>query len=260
MTDLEIRLIPAFTDNYIYALRDSASGAVAVVDPGEAGAAIAALERFGWRPDLILLTHHHPDHIGGAIELRTRFGSQVVGALADQSRLPPLDRAVAEGDQVLLGGTELAVLEVPGHTVGHIAYVGGGALFSGDTLFSLGCGRMFEGTAAQMWNSLTKLRALPDTLAIYCGHEYTASNARFAVTVDPDNAALHRRIAEVTALRAAGRPTIPASLADERATNPFLRADDPTVARMLGLDREPSDAVADPVAVFAALRQRKDHF
>ncbi len=234
--------IPLFTDNYAWLLRDAATGATAVVDPADAAAIEAAVLREGGRLDLILLTHHHEDHVAGTDAVRARFGAQVAGAAADAHRLPRLDHALAEGDTVRLGESSGVVIDTPGHTRGHIAFhfAEGGVLICGDTLFSLGCGRLLEGTAAEMFTSLGKLAALPDATLVCCGHEYTAANARFALSIDPDNTALQARAAEVTALRAAGRPTIPAQLAGERAANPFLRARD--------------------AAALADIRARKDRF
>jgi hydroxyacylglutathione hydrolase len=256
MAALEIELIPALKDNYIYLLREPASGRVAVVDPCEAAPVEAVLDRHGWRLDLILNTHHHNDHIGGNEGLKRRYGVEVVAPAADRHRIPTLDRAVAEGDRVRLGEEEAVVIEVPGHTSGHIAFwfAGSHALFCGDTLFSLGCGRLFEGTPTQMWTSLSKLRALPDAAMVHCGHEYTAANARFATHIEPNNAALARRAEEVARIRAEGRPTIPANLGVEKAINPFLRADDPALAAAMGM------AGAGAVEVFAAVRAAKDKF
>jgi hydroxyacylglutathione hydrolase len=253
---MDIQLIPAFSDNYVYLFKDPASEAVGIVDPGEAKPVLAALDRLGWRPTHIFNTHHHADHIGGNGVLKQRFGCTIVGPAADRHRIPDLDVAVGEEDAYRFGSQEVRVFETPGHTSGHIAlwFSEASALFSGDTLFALGCGRLFEGTPAQMWNSLLKLRALPADTRIYCGHEYTLSNARFAVTVDPDNPALKERAANIAVLRDAGKPTIPTTLGMERATNPFLRADDPDVAAAVGL------AGADPVEVFAEIRRRKDQF
>jgi hydroxyacylglutathione hydrolase len=253
---MDIQLILAFSDNYVYLFKDPASEAVGIVDPGEAKPVLAALDRLGWRPTHIFNTHHHADHIGGNGVLKQRFGCTIVGPAADRHRIPDLDVAVGEEDAYRFGSQEVRVFETPGHTSGHIAlwFSEASALFSGDTLFALGCGRLFEGTPAQMWNSLLKLRALPADTRIYCGHEYTLSNARFAVTVDPDNPALKERAANIAVLRDAGKPTIPTTLGMERATNPFLRADDPDVAAAVGL------AGADPVEVFAEIRRRKDQF
>lgn len=237
-----VRPIPILSDNYAWLLTEEASGAVAIADPADAGPSIAALEQAGGRLDLILLTHHHADHVAGTDAVRARFGATVVGAAADAHRLPRLDIAVREGDRVPFGGAEAEVIETPGHTVGHVAYhfADGGVLLCGDTLFSLGCGRLMEGTPAQMFASLRKFAALPPGTLVCCGHEYTQVNARFALSVDPGNAALAARAAEVAALRAEHRPTVPSRIADELLANPFLRAPD--------------------IAAFAELRARKDRF
>jgi hydroxyacylglutathione hydrolase len=252
---LQIELIPAFADNYIYLLRETENGTVAVVDPGDAGPVIEKLEAEDLPLHLILLTHHHADHIGGLQRLKQQYGAEAVGPAADNYRIEGLDRTVTEGDEVAIGALTADVIETPGHTAGHIAFhvPAAQALFSGDTLFSLGCGRLFEGTPEQMWASLTKLRALPDETQIYCGHEYTLSNARFARSIDPDNAALAERAAEVEALREADKPTIPALLSTEKAANPFLRADISALQHALGRDGD------DPVEVFAEIRQRKNN-
>ena len=253
---LTVDLIPAYDDNYIYLLTETEGGAVAVVDPGHAEPVIADLERRGSGLDVILLTHHHGDHVGGAPELKRRYGASIIGPHADAHRLPFLDTAVREGDTVTVGAETGQVVETHGHTSGHISiwFPDSRALFCGDTLFSLGCGRLFEGTAEEMWSSLGKLRALPDDAHIYCGHEYTQSNGRFALATDPDNAALKARCAHVEALRREGRSTIPVSLGEEKAANPFLRADDPGLQAALGM------AGAAPAKVFAELRARKDRF
>jgi hydroxyacylglutathione hydrolase len=219
--------ISCLSDNYLWVLHDTATGAVAVCDPGEAEPAIKAVQGLGGRLDLILLTHHHGDHVGGVAALQAQFGGRIVGASADAHRLPRLDQAVAGGDTVRLGGAVGHVLETPGHTVGHIAFhfPDAPAVLCGDTLFSLGCGRLLEGSAAQMRASLQALAALPPATQVCCGHEYTESNARFALTVEPENAALIARAGNVRALRAAGQPSVPTTIAMELAENPFVRAD-----------------------------------
>ncbi|HJS85539.1 MAG TPA: hydroxyacylglutathione hydrolase [Acetobacteraceae bacterium] len=234
--------VPILSDNYAWLLRDAASGAVAIVDPADPGPIIAAVERAGGRLDMILLTHHHADHVAGTDAVRARFKCPVVGAAADAHRLPRLDRAVREGDTVQLGGAEARVIDTPGHTRGQINFYfsDGDVLLSGDTLFSLGCGRLIEGTAEEMFASLRKLATLPADTLVCCGHEYTASNARFALTVEPDNAALRARAEEVRRLREANRPTVPSRLGEELAANPFLRAPD--------------------AASFARVRAQKDAF
>ena len=234
-----VQPVPLLSDNYAWLLRDSETGAVAIADPSEARGVVQALGPSG-RLDLIFLTHHHADHIDGAGDLRERYGARVVGAAADSHRLPKLDIAVAEGDEVRFGGTAAVVIATPGHTLGHIAYFfpKGSVLLCGDTLFSVGCGRLFEGTAEEMFASLKKLAALPDETLVACGHEYTESNVRFALTVEPENLALHARALEVKQLRSAGRPTVPVLLAQERATNPFLRA---ATAQRLGEIRAAKD-------------------
>jgi len=234
--------VPILSDNYAWLLRDEASGATAIVDPADAEACIAALEQQGGRLDLILITHHHDDHIAGVDAVRARFGADVVGAAADRRRLPRLDREVAEGESVSLGESKFDVIDTPGHTLGHISYFSpdGNVLLCADTLFSLGCGRIIEGTAADMFSSLQKLARLPGDSLVCCGHEYTQSNARFALTVEPGNTALQRRAKEVDRLRQEGKPTVPSRLADELAENPFLRAPD--------------------VATLADIRKRKDNF
>ncbi|GBR02031.1 hydroxyacylglutathione hydrolase [Acetobacter oeni] len=227
--------IPALSDNYVWLLTDEKTGAVAVVDPGDPAPVRTVIEAHGGRLDLILLTHHHSDHTGGAEVLRERYGARMVGAEADEARLPRLDQAVRAGDHVTLGDSRASVIDTPGHTLGHIAYYFADppSLFCGDTLFSLGCGRLFEGTAKDLFDSFRRFDALPDQTRVYCGHEYTESNARFDLRIDPDNAALARKAAEVFALRAEHKPTLPSTLGSERACNPFLRAPDiETLARL----------------------------
>ncbi len=232
--------IPMLSDNYAWLLRESVSGKVAIVDPAEAEPAIAAIEAAGGRLDVIFLTHHHGDHIDGVPALVARYKPVVIGNAADAHRLPKLDVAVHEGELVDFGAAKVRVIDTPGHTLGHISYyiADGGVLLPADTLFSLGCGRLFEGTAADMFRSLQKFSDLPDETLVCAGHEYTASNAKFALAVDPENAALQARAAEVTALRAAGKATLPVRLGTERETNPFLRAPD---AETLGRLRKQKD-------------------
>lgn len=254
MAKLDIRYIQALRDNFVYFLREPDSGAVAVVDPSEHEPVLAAAEKWGWKITHILNTHHHPDHTGGNLAIKDATGCTIVGPGPDRDRIPGIDVEVDEGDTYTLGDQVAKVFFIPGHTRGHIAFwfEESKALFSGDTLFLMGCGRTFEGTPEQMWNSLLKLRALPDDTRVYCGHEYTLANAKFAVTVDPENEALRERLAKVEKVREAGEFTVPGTLAEERATNPFLRADDPGVAAAVDL------AGADPAAVFAEVRGRKD--
>ena len=253
---LEIVTIPCRSDNYAYLLRDTATGRVGLVDAPEAEPIRMELARRGWGLYLILITHHHDDHIAGVDALRGEFGAAVVGAAADRARLPALDKAVADGDRVALGESAGTVFEVPGHTIGHVAYhfPASHALFSADSLMVMGCGRLFEGTAEQMWRSLARLAALPPETLVYSGHEYAESNLRFALSVDGENPELRARAEEVAALRARGEATVPARLDLEIATNPFLRARDPGMKARLGL------AGAPDAAVFAEIRRRKNAF
>lgn len=253
---LEIVQIPVLNDNYVYLAREPASGAVAVVDPAVHEPVLAELRRRDWKLTHILNTHHHPDHVGGNMALKDATGCRIVGPKADAARIPGIDVTLADGERWSLGAEEAVIFDVPGHTSGHIAYwfAQSAALFCGDTLFALGCGRLFEGTPGQMWSSLQKFLALPDHARVYCAHEYTESNARFAVTVEPGNAALTKRYEAIKTARARGLPTVPSLLGEEKATNPFLRPMSQNLRATLGLTD------ADDVAVFAETRRRKDTF
>lgn len=253
---LEIITLPCLSDNYAYLLHNAATGETAVVDVPEAGPIEAELAARSWRLTDILITHHHWDHIDGVEALRAATGARVIGAATDAHRLPKLDVALSEGDNVAVCSENAQVLDVSGHTIGHIAYYfrDAGAVFTADSLMALGCGRVFEGTMEQMWNSLRKLAALPADTMVYSGHEYTAGNARFALTIEPDNPALISRAGEIDKARAEGRPTVPSRLSEEFATNPFLRASQPEVKQALGMVGAPD---AD---VFAEIRRRKDRF
>ncbi len=253
---LQILTIPCLSDNYAYLAHDPNTGQTACVDVPEAAPILKALEEKAWTLSHVLLTHHHADHVQGLAEVLASAPAQVVGAAADAHRLPTLDIAVAEGDTISIGDQVGEVLEVSGHTVGHIAFhfPGSKAAFTADSLMALGCGRVFEGTMPQMWESLQKLAALPPETLIYSGHEYTAANARFALSVDPANGMLLSRANAIEAARAKGQPTVPSALAEELATNPFLRVQDPAIQAHLGMTG------AGPARVFAEIRTRKDCF
>ena len=255
-TTLDIVTIPVLNDNYVWLMREPQSGAVGVVDPAVAGPVLAEAASRRWRITHILNTHHHGDHVGGNREIKEATGCRIVGPRRDRARIPGIDIEVDDGERFRFGEAEADVFFVPGHTKGHIAYAfrDQKTLFCGDTLFALGCGRMFEGTAQQMWASLSRLRALPDDMKVYCAHEYTQVNARFAVTIEADNDRLLKRSAAIDAARAKGEATVPSMLGEEKATNPFLRADVPAVQRAVGMPG------GDPVAVFAEVRHRKDVF
>lgn len=253
---IDIRQFPCLSDNYGYLVRDRSTGATAAIDTPDAAAINAALDRDGWRLTHIFNTHWHPDHAGGNLALKERWTCRIIGPEGEAERIPGLDERVRDGDIVSLGAARARVRATPGHTLGHIVYhfAEDSIAFVGDTLFAMGCGRLFEGTPEQMWSSLQRITALPPETMLYCAHEYTQANARFALTVDPANPALRVRAAAVDAARAKGEATVPSTLGEELATNPFLRARDAGVQRTLGLEG------ADPVAVFAEIRRRKDHF
>lgn len=253
---LEIHQFPCLDDNYGFLIHEPSSGATATVDTPEVAPINAALEERGWQLTHILNTHHHFDHAGGNEALKTQWGCTIVGAANDAHRIPGIDVQVRDGEVIELGAARAKVFEVPGHTTGHIAYyfAEDGAAFVGDTMFALGCGRLFEGSPDQMWGSLSKLMALPDETFVYCAHEYTQANAAFAVTVEPGNDELAARVKEIADLRAQGLPTVPTTIGRERATNPFVRpgsADLQATIDMVG---------SDPVSVFAETRKRKDNF
>jgi hydroxyacylglutathione hydrolase len=256
MSDLQIRMFPCLQDNYAYLLHDAGAGVTAAIDTPDAHAILAELERQGWQLTHIFNTHHHADHAGGNLLLKERTGCTIVGPRADAARIPGIDVEVGEGDIVRLGSHEAHVYDTPGHTRGHIVYFfpDDGAAFVGDTLFAMGCGRLFEGTPRQMWTSLQKIKNWPAATRLYCAHEYTQANARFALTVEPDNRALVERASRVDRLRAERRPTIPTTLGEELATNPFLRAASADLQRTIGLSS------ADEIAVFAKTRALKDVF
>ncbi|HWK46200.1 MAG TPA: hydroxyacylglutathione hydrolase [Stellaceae bacterium] len=256
MAALTIHQIPVLADNYCYLLHDAATGVTAVIDPAEAAPILAELEKTGWTLGHILNTHYHGDHTGGNLALKAATGATVAGPAGESAKIPGIDVALGEGDTYAVGVAVASITEVPGHTGGHIAFyfAESNALFSGDSLFALGCGRVFEGTGPQMWQSLDKLRHLPAETLVYCGHEYTESNARFAVTIEPENAALADRVVGIKATRAAGRWTVPSLMADELATNPFLRADRPELQAAIGMAGRPA------AEVFTEIRRRKDVF
>ena len=256
MAKLEIHQFPCLSDNYGVLIHDPESNVTATIDTPESGPIESALRDKGWTLTHILNTHHHGDHTGGNTELKAKTGCQIVGPKPEAAKIPGLDISVGQGDTYDFGGHIATIIETPGHTLGHIAFhfADDGVAFVGDTLFALGCGRVFEGTMAQMWSALQRLMELPRDTVIYCGHEYTTANAAFAVTIDPDNQELMERVEEIAALRSEGRPTVPTTLDLELRTNPFLRPTDPAVQAHLGM------AGADPGDVFAEIRRRKDNF
>ncbi|XOV82251.1 MAG: hydroxyacylglutathione hydrolase [bacterium] len=253
---IEVVQIPCLNDNYGYLIHASGSGLTATIDTPEVGPINDALAQRGWRLTHIFNTHHHFDHAGGNEALKAQWGCTVIGADNDAARIPGIDQRVADGDQFKFGDVVVTVFEVPGHTTGHIAFYLGAEnmVFVGDTLFALGCGRLFEGSAEQMWHSLQKLMALPDDTIVYCAHEYTQANAAFALSVEPANRELQQRARQIDELRAQGRPTVPTSIGLERATNPFVRPSSADLRQTIGLES------ASDVEVFAETRRRKDNF
>jgi hydroxyacylglutathione hydrolase len=253
---LELVTIPCLTDNYAYLVHNATTGETALIDVPEAPPILAALQTRGWRLDHILITHHHPDHIDGVPAVVAATGAKVTGAAADAHRLPPLDTRVAEGDTLIIGGEACHVIDVSGHSIGHVAFhfPASNLVFTADSLMALGCGKLFEGAPAMAYASLLKLAALPGDPLVCSGHEYTAANARFAATLEADNAALISRIAQVTALREKGQPTVPSRLSEELATNPYLRAHLPQMKAAVSLPN------ATDAEVFAEIRARKDRF
>jgi hydroxyacylglutathione hydrolase len=249
---LEITLVPCLTDNYAYLVE--ADGLCAVVDPSEPEPVKRALA--GRKLTHILNTHHHFDHTGGNIPLKDAYGAKVIGAEKDRDRISGIDEGVSEATPWRFGSHTARILEIPAHTSGHIAFAfeDEGAVFTGDTLFAMGCGRLFEGTPQMMWSSLSKLMRLDDDMRVYCGHEYTLSNGKFAMTLEPGNADLRARMKEIEAARAKGEPTIPSTIGLEKRTNPFLRPDAPEIRKTLGMED------ASDVEVFAETRRRKDNF
>ena len=254
---MEVYQFPCLQDNYSFLLHDPSTGATAVVDTPEVAPIEAALKEKGWKLTHILNTHHHWDHTGGNAELKAMHGCEVIGPRGEtKGEIPGADRAVGEGDEVSVGNIVAKVLDTPGHTAGHIVYhfPTERKVFVGDTLFAMGCGRLFEGTASQMWTSVQKITSMPPETSVYCAHEYTLSNAKFAVSVDPHNEDLAARVKEVEAKRAAGVPTVPTTVANELATNPFCRPHAASLRKTLGMEN------AEDVAVFAETRKRKDNF
>jgi hydroxyacylglutathione hydrolase len=256
MAKLEIYQFPSRSDNYGVLIHDAETGATAAIDAPEAEPLLEALQEKGWTLTDILVTHHHADHTAGIGPLKKKTGCTVTGPAREAGSIPGLDVEVKEGDTVAVGGVKAKVIETPGHTRGHVSYYfpEDGAVFVGDTLFSVGCGKLLEGDAPTMWASLSKLATLPPDTDVYCGHEYTGANCRFALTVEPENEALQARAAEVAANDARGAPSLPTTIGQELATNPFLRASSPAIQHRLGMEGKPLDAV------FGEVRRRKDRF
>jgi hydroxyacylglutathione hydrolase len=254
MAKLEIEQFPCLSDNFGVLIHDAAANATASIDAPDADAVHRALEDRGWRLSHILTTHHHADHTGGNLALKSATGCKIIGPRAEQAKIPGIDEAVGQGDSFHFGTFEMRVIDTPGHTAGHITYwcPTAGVAFAGDTLFAIGCGRVIEGNAQMMWQSLQKLMALPPDTVVYCGHEYTQANARFALTIEPENEALKARAQEVDQLRAAGKPTLPTTIGLELATNPFLRPNVPAIQERLGMVGRPD------WQIFGEIRERKN--
>ena len=254
MPKLEIYQFPCLSDNFGVLIHDAASNVTASIDAPAAAAVTGALAATGWKLTHILTTHHHADHTDGNLELKAETGCTIVGPRAEAQRIPGIDKSVGQGDTFEFGTFDVQVLDTPGHTAGHISYYIPGAkvAFVGDTLFALGCGRVIEGNAQMMWNSLQKLMALPPDTSVYCGHDYTQSNARFALTIEPDNAALVARSKAVDAKRVAGQATLPTTIGEELATNPFLRPNIPAIHQRLGMVGRPQ------WEIFGEIRERKN--
>ncbi|KAI4324345.1 hypothetical protein L6164_023892 [Bauhinia variegata] len=256
-SSLQIELVPCLRDNYAYLLHDVDTGTVGVVDPSEAMPIIDALSKKNRNLTYILNTHHHHDHTGGNVELKARYGAKVIGPGIDKERIPGIDICLNDGDKWMFAGHEVFIMETPGHTRGHISFYfpGSGAIFTGDTLFSLSCGKLFEGTPHQMFTSLKKIMSLPDDTSIYCGHEYTLSNSKFALSIEPENKELQSYAAHVSHLRSKGLPTIPTTLKLEKACNPFLRTSSAEIRRSLNIAETADDAEA-----LGVIREAKDKF
>ncbi|KAL3829209.1 hypothetical protein ACJIZ3_018011 [Penstemon smallii] len=256
-SSLQIELVPCLQDNYAYLLHDVGTGTVGVVDPSEAVPIIDALNRKNWNLNYILNTHHHHDHTGGNMELKERYGAKVIGSSLDKERIPGIDIALNDGDNWMFAGHEVLIMTTPGHTRGHISFYfpGSKSIFTGDTLFSLSCGKLFEGTPQQMYSSLRKIISLPDDTNVYCGHEYTLSNSKFALSIEPGNEELQSYASQVAHLRYKGLPTIPTLLKREKLCNPFLRTSSKEIRRSLNISESADDAEA-----LGAIRRAKDNF
>ena len=254
MAKLDIQQFPCLSDNYGVLIRDAEAGVTAAIDAPDASQVAAALKEKGWRLTHILTTHHHGDHTAGNLALKADTKCTIIGPRGEAAKVPVIDQKVGEGDTFKFGSFEVRVLDTPGHTAGHITYLipSAGVAFVGDTLFAIGCGRVIEGNAQMMWNSLQKLMALPKETQVYCGHEYTQSNAKFALTIEPENAALVKRAKEVDQLRAAGKPTLPTNIGIELETNPFLRPSVPAIQQRLGMTGKPE------WQIFGEIRERKN--